>query len=69
MGTDYPVSENLTPNKEFNTMHSTTKVLSSMVTIINAQFFLIEQLHGEFITPHSLRLITIYTDSTNLSIY
>jgi len=40
MGTNYPLFENLTPNNEFNIMHSTTKVLSSMRTITNAQISL-----------------------------
>jgi len=64
MGTDYPVCENMTPNKEFNTMHSTSKVLSSMGTIINEKISLTKQLPSEFIMPHSLRMITIYINST-----
>ena len=69
MGRDYAVSENMTPNREFNTMHSTTKVVSSMRKITNGQSSLTEDLDGEFTTPHLLRLITIDTDSTKLNIY
>ena len=69
MGRYYPVSENMTPNKEFNNMHSTTKVVSSLRTITNGQSSLTEDLYGDFITPHLLRLITIDTDCTKLNIY
>jgi len=69
MGRDYAVYENMTPNKEFNTMHSTTKVVSSMGTITNEQSSLTEYIDSEFRTPHLIRLITIDTDNTELNIY
>jgi len=42
---DY-VSVNLTLDNEFNTMHSSTKVLSSMGTVSNEEIGLTEQVHG-----------------------
>jgi len=63
-GRDYAVSENMTANKEVNTMHSTTKVVSSMGTITNGQSSLTEYLDDEFTTPHVIRFIKIDTDNT-----
>ena len=72
------VSVNLTPDNDFNTMHSITKVLSSMATIINEEFGLTMQVHGSFLMDNShcliilIVLLQIYTQfrfikySTNL---
>jgi len=40
------VCANLTPDHEFNTMHSITKVLSLMSAVSNEEFGLTVQLHG-----------------------
>ena len=68
-GRDYAVSENMTANKEVNTMHSTTKVVSSMGTITKGQNSLTEYLHGELTTPHVIRFIKFDTDNTEWNIY
>ena len=51
------VSVNLTPDNEFNTMHSITKV--SIGTVINEEFGLTMQVHGLFLMDNSHGLITI----------
>jgi len=45
-GSNFSFSHNLTPNNDLNTMHSTTKALSSMQTITHGDISLIERPHG-----------------------